>query len=440
MRNFVFIFVSVLAFTSSLGTPAFGQDVPGQYIIRFKSQNAARSYFRDTQYSALGKYQWLNVAAAPLALIQAPDGLEGQTLSAVRSSSHVAYVEPNRYIRVPAGVTKQDRMINAEPQLPNDNRFGELWGIYNTGQLNGVPGIDVNAVKAWAITRGDSRVKIAVIDTGIDYTHPDLAANMRKNPGEVPGNGIDDDNNGYVDDVYGYDFANNDGDPMDDNKHGSHCAGSIGAVHNNKVGVAGVMSQVSLVAVKFLTGGGFGSTANAIRSIDYATKIGVHVMSNSWGGGGYSKALEESIALAAKKGIVFVAAAGNSRQDMDSRPSYPASYQLPNVIAVAAHDSSGKQASFSNYGRTSVHVAAPGVSVLSSIPGGKYASFSGTSMATPHVSGVVGLILSREGRRAAPQMRNRLIQTSRKYDSLKNTSASGGFVDAHAALNARALH
>ncbi len=281
-------------------------------------------------------------------------------------------------------------------EIPNDPMFDQLYGLHNTGQTGGTPGADIDAVRAWDVFTGSSDVIVVIIDTGSDYTHPDLAANMWVNPGEIPDNGIDDDGNGFVDDVRGWDFYNNDNDPMDDNGHGTHVAGTIGAVGNNGVGVVGVNWTVKMMPVKFLSAAGSGYTSGAIQSIQYALTIpGIKVMSNSWGGGGYSEALRDAIQQAYDAGVLFVCAAGNSSANTDVSPHYPSCYDVPNVVSVAATDHNDELASFSNWGPTTVDLGAPGVSIVSTFPGASYGSLSGTSMATPHVSGVAALIWGR---------------------------------------------
>jgi subtilisin family serine protease len=218
---------------------------------------------------------------------------------------------------------------------------------------------------------------------------------------------------------------------MDGNAHGTHCAGTIGAEHNNGLGVAGVMGDVSLMAVKFLSDEGSGSLADAVVAIDYATKMNVDIMSNSWGGGGFSKSLEDAIKAAKDKGIVFVAAAGNDGTNNDSKPSYPANYQVDNVISVASHTAQDALSSFSCFGKRTVHVAAPGSNVLSSTPGGEYKVFSGTSMATPHVSGVVGLLIAEQGRLPVLELRNRLMATTVPTSAYRKSTAAGGRVNAY---------
>lgn len=341
-------------------------------------------------------------------------------------------------------------VVNAEPNfiysidshvdsLPNDPMLGQLWGLINTGsnltdKVAGREGVDVDVERGWEINTGSRDVVIAVIDTGVDHTIEDLAPNMWTNDAELNGEaGVDDDGNGFVDDIYGYDFANNDGDPMDDHGHGSHCSGTIGAKGNDGKGIVGVAWDVRIMGIKFLTGSGSGTLANAIKSIDYATQMGVDVMSNSWGGGGFSEELKASIERARDAGILFTAAAGNSRSNNDSNPTYPATYDVDNIVSVAAIDSNGRLASFSSYGRRTVHVAAPGVGILSTTPDG-YKSWSGTSMATPHVSGVAALVLSHVPGISMTELRRRIIERTSPVSAIRSKVAAGGIVSAYHAL------
>lgn len=252
---------------------------------------------------------------------------------------------------------------------------------------------------SWDRTTGREDLLALVVDSGIAYNHPDLSSNVWRNPGEIPANGKDDDRNGVIDDVYGYNAITGTGDPLDDNGHGTHVAGIIGAQGNNTIGVAGVTWNVKLVSAKFLNSSGVGSLANAIRAIDYGTKLRlaghkVVVSNNSWGSTSNSLGLGEAIKRAANVGIVFVAAAGNSSANADQSPLYPAAYQLPNVISVASVGSDRNLSSFSNYGPRTVHIAAPGSSIISTSRTNSYVSMSGTSMAAPHVSGVVVAVQS----------------------------------------------
>jgi subtilisin-like proprotein convertase family protein len=249
----------------------------------------------------------------------------------------------------------------------------------------------------------------AVIDTGVDYTHPDLASNIWTNTDEVAGNGIDDDGNGFVDDVRGWDFVNNDSDPMDDNGHGTHVAGTIGAVGNNGIGVTGVAWTASIMPLKFLDQSGSGSLSDAIKAIQYARVNGAKIINASWGGGGFSSALQSAITQFITSGGLFVAAAGNEATNNDVTPSYPANYQ--GVISVGASTRTDTRASFSNYG-TSVDVFAPGQSILSTLPGNRYGSLSGTSMATPQVAGALALLWGQNPTLSATTISQALINST----------------------------
>jgi len=280
---------------------------------------------------------------------------------------------------------------------PDDQR---LWGL-NTAATDGVSvrtdvrfDYDIDAREAWSITKGSDSVVVAVIDTGIDYNHPDLVDNMWINTGEIAGNGIDDDGNGYVDDVYGYDFINNDADPMDDHYHGTHCAGTVGAVGDNQQDVVGVAWNVKLMAMKFLGSGGSGPISAAAQCLEYAVANGAHLSNNSWGGGGFSQAMFTALQNADSAGHLFVAAAGNSSANTDNGTYLPQGYDVPNVVSVGSLQPAGGLSGFSNYGPASVDIAAPGSNVWSTNIGGGLRQLNGTSMATPHVAGVAALLKS----------------------------------------------
>jgi subtilisin family serine protease len=281
-----------------------------------------------------------------------------------------------------------------------------------------------------------------VIDTGVQYNHPDLAANMWINPGEIAANGLDDDNNGYIDDIYGINTINGSGDPNDDNGHGSHCAGILGARGNNSTGIAGVAWQTKIVAAKFLDSSGSGYLSDAIEAINYSRslKLAGHkvvVSNNSWGGGGYNASLYSAIEQANAAGILFVAAAGNNASNNDTSPSYPASYNLPGIIAVASTTSSGALSSFSNYGATSVDIAAPGSGIYSCIPTSTYASFSGTSMAAPQVSGITLLAQSRcNGTLSVAQTKDAILGSGVSYPALSGKVLTGAIANAYQAIAA----
>ncbi len=341
-----------------------------------------------------------------------------RALHLYRDDPSVAFAEPNFYLSIDIA--------------PDDPRFNELWGLENTGQTGGVPGADIDVTSAWAVTTGSRDVVVAVIDSGIKYsTHADLIGNIWVNPGEIPGNGIDDDGNGYVDDVNGWDFANDDAFPFDDNGHGTHVAGTIGAIGDNAFGVTGVNWKVSLMPLKFLFASGIGTTSDAIEAIDYATAMGVDVINASWGGGGFSQSLLESIERAGRAEILFVASAGNEGTDNDALPHYPSSYEATNVIAVAATDHSDALANFSNVGSTSVDLAAPGVNILSTVRTSQvFGLSSGTSMAVPHVVGVAALIRSVAPNIRAADLRQVIFDCVDPIPVLAGVTATGGRLNA----------
>ncbi len=315
--------------------------------------------------------------------------------------------------------------------IPNDPQMIDLWGLHNTSQTGGQEDADIDAAEAWDLNTGSADVIVAVIDTGIDYTHPDLINNIWTNPGEIPGNNIDDDGNGYIDDIHGYDFANMDSDPFDDNLHGTHVAGTIAAQGNNGIGIAGVSWNAKVMGLKFLDSTGSGYTTGAIDAVLYATAMNADLTSNSWGGGGYSQALADAIAA---NGKLFVAAAGNSALNNDNNSHYPSSYDLPNVLAVAATDSQDQLATFSNYGATTVDITAPGQSILSTVPGGQYQQLSGTSMATPHVSGVAALLLSQYPGMQSEELKARILGGADPLSNLTGMVLTGGRLNALNAL------
>lgn len=363
-----------------------------------------------------------------------------RAIQALESSGSIAYAEPNYVYR--------RQLVEASDRAPywdgdvNDPEFEKLWGIRNSGQADsagqvGTAGSDINVLPLWAQGHmGNRNIKVAVIDTGIEWSHPDLAGNLFTNAGESGDkaeNGVDDDGNGFIDDTHGWNFVSNTRNSNDDHSHGTHCAGTIGALGNNGLGVVGVTWNVSLMPVKFLDASGGGTLAAAVESINYANMMGVQIMSNSWGGGGFSQALFDAIKATEAKGVLFVAAAGNEATDNDSTPGYPASYEVANVVSVAATDNLDKLASFSNYGKTKVHVSAPGVKIWSTVTGGGYKAFSGTSMATPHVSGIAALLMADFPQMTAVEVKDRLIRTSDFVPGIKKRSVSRGRVNAQAA-------
>jgi subtilisin family serine protease len=351
-------------------------------------------------------------------------------ISKAKGLAEVLYAEPN-YIY-------QHTAVSNDPYYTN----GSLWGMYGdatspTNQYGSQAG------EAWTAGKtGANTVWIGIIDEGYMYTHEDLAANAGTNPGEIAGNGIDDDGNGLKDDVYGWDFDGNNNTVFDgtSDDHGTHVAGTIGGVGGNGKGVAGVCWNVKLLSAKFLGSRG-GTTANAIKAVDYFTGLKTRVSNpvniiatnNSWGGGGFSQALMDAITRANNAGILFIAAAGNSGTNNDATPSYPSGYNVANVIAVASITNTGALSSFSQYGATTVDLGAPGSGIYSSVPvkSGKnivsgYASYSGTSMATPHVTGAAALYASTHSGASASAIKNAILGSAVPTSSLNGKCVTGG--------------
>jgi subtilisin family serine protease/uncharacterized membrane protein YphA (DoxX/SURF4 family) len=326
-----------------------------------------------------------------------------------------------------AGVlyAEPDFIVTASDVTPNDSKWSSQWGFRK-----------IQAPLAWETTKGSKTIVVGVIDSGVDYNHEDLSGRMWTNPGEIPGNGKDDDGNGWVDDVHGADCRNDDGDPMDDNDHGTHVAGTIGASTNNATGVAGVDWNVKIMALKFIGSDGSGKTSDAVQCIDYAIKMGAHLTNNSWGGAGYSQALYDAIARAKNAGDLFVAAAGNETVNLDLTPSYPASYEIDNVISVAASDSTDALGVFSNFGTTSVDIAAPGVGITSTTRNNGYATWNGTSMAAPHVAGVAALVLSKNSALSPSALKKTLIDNADEPALLVGKVAGGRRLNAARAVQA----
>lgn len=348
-----------------------------------------------------------------------------EAIDRLKSHQAIEYAEPDYRITIES--------------TPNDPRFEELWGLNNEGQTGGTVDADIDAVEAWSISTGSSDVVVGVIDTGIDYTHPDLAANAWVNTQEIAGDGIDNDNNGYIDDVHGINAITDEGDPMDDQGHGSHVSGTIGASGNNSVGVVGVNHDVSIVGCKFLDSTGSGSTSDAIKCIDYMVDlknagVNVRVLNNSWGGGGFSQALADAITVSEEADILFVAAAGNDALDNDANPHYPSSYEHESVLSIASTDSADNMSSFSQWGATSVDMGAPGSAILSTVPGGGYASYSGTSMATPHVAGVAALVLSVSPDLTTSELKELLMSSGDANTALNGKTVAGTRLNANQAL------
>ena len=405
--------------------PAPRPFVAGQLLVGFENGVSAAE-----QQRVLGRLSGKvrqRFARIDGVLASVPPAELDEARRALERDPRVEYAEPNFVLRATAD--------------PADADFDRLWGLHNVGQpvggIAGSPDADIDALEAWQVTQGSSDVVVGVLDSGIDYTHPDLVGQIWTNPGEdCPGcrtNGIDDDGNGYVDDWRGWDFAGNDNDPMDDNGHGTHVAGTIGA-RQDANGVVGVNWRVRLMPLKFIGANGEGTAADALRAILYATANGAKVTNNSYGGDGFSQAMLDAIETSDAAGSLFVAAAGNSFNDNDAEPTYPASYDAPNVLSVAASDQFDRKAWFSNYGDASVDLAAPGTNIESTWPGGGYRLEDGTSMAAPHVAGAAALAKAAFPEASGVGLRALLLRSIDGVAALQPVVRTGGRLNVNNAV------
>jgi len=435
--------------------------VPGELLIKFRTGVGHRS--AQSIHRAFGSLLKKRFTRIKVDHIQIQEGWSIEdALAMYRHSPEVEYVEPN-YLR---------RAF----LMPNDPDFVSLWGLHNTGQSMGVSDADIDAPEAWDILTDSSSVIIAILDTGADLDHDDLAENIWINtnesigdangdefPGEKgvddDGDGLidedsqgrqpgepgytndlkdDDDENEYIDDIQGWDFINNDNDPDDDSApdyHGTHVTGIIAGKGNNGLGITGVCWFASAMPLKTLDAIGDGSVAEEIEAIEYAIENGASIINASLGGPDYSNAEYEAIQRAEDAGVLFVAAAGNEGSDNDHVPNYPASYELNNIISVAATDNCDTLASWSNYGATSVDVAAPGVSIYSTKAGNTYQELSGTSMAAPYVSALAALIWAEYGDLTYGQVKETILDSVDLKSNLEGILFSGGRINAFTSLS-----
>lgn len=425
--------ILVILFIGLATTGRAQEAVPGEYVVLLKPQAQASSFMKSFEvesHEVVGLSIRL-IRVADESLMSFPSMMDQ-----LKNLPEVELVEPNYIYHLEAGV----QQTGSSEILPNDPDFKKSWGIQNNGQPDGWGhpgrvGVDVGVARAWTIQRGNQGLIVATIDSGINYQHPDMRNNIWTNLAEANGRaGFDDDNNGFIDDIHGYDFVNSDGDPLDDHGHGTHVASIIGARGNNQFGMVGINWEVSLMPIKFASKEGKGTLELGIRAIQYATQMGAKIINNSWGGPGYSEILSRVVEEANKKNILFVAAAGNTGCDNDSEgPIYPASLKNENVISVAAFDQQGQLWNNSCYGATSVHFGAPGVEVWG-LWGNDYRLKSGSSMAAPHVSGVAALLWANEPSLTVKEVKDRLLRTAKPLGTLSEKTITGATVDAYYAL------
>jgi subtilisin family serine protease/PKD repeat protein len=397
--------------------------VEGELLVRFRTSSQVHAADTEQLHASLGARVVRRFRHQPgVELLRLPEGLSvSEALEAYRAHPDVEVAEPN--LRFHATRT------------PDDVRFGEQWGLHNRRQAGGKADADINAPEAWDLTTGSDSVVVGLIDSGLDTTHIDIMENLWVNSGEISGNGLDDDNNGYVDDLNGIDALTHSGKVVDESGHGTHVAGILAARGGNNVGMAGVSWRAKIVTCRFLDANDIGTTEGALECLDYlyALKtraqdpVNVVVTNNSWGGPTRSELLEQAIARHRDVGILFVTAAGNSGSDMDAEAArlYPAASSLTNVLTVAATDSGDALASFSNRGRRTVHIAAPGASILGPAPQGRYAMRSGTSMAAAHVTGVVALLKAQESSRDWRTLRNLVLAGGQEVSALAPHTVTG---------------
>lgn len=425
-----------------VGAPISQEHVQDEIIVGFLDNGSAaeNQSIRGNSYNAVSalSHEKISPRNPNTEVLKIGKGVSVEVaIARLKNQPGVRFVEPN-YI-----VHSLD--TSNDPYFTNSS----LWGMYGSS-TSPANQFGSNSASAWANGYvGSSEVVVGIIDEGVQVLHPDLAANRWINPGEIANDGIDNDNNGYVDDVNGWDFVNNDSTIYDGgstgslDSHGTHVSGTIGGVGGNSLGVAGVNWNVKIISTKFLGANG-GSTSNAVRALDYLTSLKTRAINpvnliatnNSWGGGGYSQALLDAINRSGDAGMLFVAAAGNSTTNNDATASYPSNYVCTTpsrasdcMIAVAAIGSTGGIASFSSYGATTVDLGAPGVGIYSSLPNNTYGSYSGTSMATPHVTGAVALCKSIFPSITAAQIRSAVLSSTASTSSLISKTATGGRLD-----------
>lgn len=404
--------------------------VPGEIIVKLRSKSKtlqAQAFIgkavAEKGMSLKGSWTGLNMHQFAL---KAGDSVE-KTIAELQNDPDVEFAEPNYIIRQAdfAREGEQVAMSDVQAQAVND---------VTTFAQTGAP---IGLSSSWSNqTAGKAPAVVAVIDTGLDASHPVFASTnaVWTNVGEIPGNGIDDDNNGYIDDVHGWNFVANNNNPMDDEGHGTHVSGIVLGVSQDITATTLRTASVQIMPLKFLDSTGSGSTSDAIKAIYYAANNGAKVLNNSWGGGGFSNSLLTAIAYSYDKKVVFVAAAGNAANNNDSSPTYPANYNVPNLISVAATTDTDAWASFSNYGSQTVHVGSPGNSIYSTFPNSQYGRASGTSMATPFISGLAALMVREQPSMNGYQVKNLIFSSAQSIASLQTRTTTKSRMNAASGL------
>ena len=377
------LLLTVVAVPLTARAQSIPEHVPNQLIVQLRASARAADALAvrgSVNATVVHRFKFIDAELWQIDGISVADAI-----TSLGRDSRVDFVEPNYIVHIEQ-VAGDKQVVNAV--IPNDTRFPDQWGLYNTGQAGGIPDADIDATEAWDVTTGGS-VLVGLIGTGVDYNHVELANSIFSNPNEIAGNNIDDDLNGYIDDVRGWDFFNNDNNPIDDHGHTTHCAGIMAAAGNNGVGVAGVSWSARIIPLKFLGSTGSGNIANGIKALEYAAMMGAKFTHNPWGGGPFSQAHYNAIQAT---GLLFVTGVGTANANQDLNPFYPSSYDLANIVAVAGTSNTDAKASFSSFGATSVDLGAPAVSIVGTYPFNQYNTFTGTSQAASFVAGAACLL------------------------------------------------
>jgi hypothetical protein len=409
------------------GSEALGEKsklhwAPERILVKFKKRSGIKlqESERMSIESEFGLQELKRFNFIDVHLYSTPAGKD-ETIAALKESPFVEYVEP-------------DNLRYARDSFPDDPSFDGQWSLHNTGQGGGTVDADIDAPEAWDMTTGSPLVVVAVIDSGIDYNHEDLRTNMWENPGEIAANGLDDDENGYVDDVFGINAITGGGDPLDDDGHGTHVGGIIAAAGNNGIGVSGVCWTCKMMALKFLPSNGSGTVSDEIECIQYAIENGARIINGSFGDYSFSQAEKDAIDAAGQKGILCVFAVGNEGRNNDVESHFPSSHESENIIAVGISDRDDELVSWSDYGLSSVDVAAPGLQILSTGLNNGYRIDNGASVAAPHVTGIAALLKAYEPDITWLEIKSRLIGGVDAQSSMGGFLLTGGRVNAYRSL------